>query len=82
MHAQILMERPGDIVVHVKFTVLLLPSGTVKVTGLPFATDAIESDKVCVYLHAYLPALPRPNRFIGRVRPFSHFSLRFDDDAW
>jgi hypothetical protein len=42
---QILMERPGDIVVHVKFTVLLLPSGTVKITGLPFPTDAIHSDK-------------------------------------
>ncbi len=43
---QILMERAGDLVVHVKFTVLLLPSGTSKVTGLPFPTDAIDSDKV------------------------------------
>ncbi len=27
-------ERPGDIVAHCKFTILLLPSGTSRVTGL------------------------------------------------
>jgi len=28
-----LYERPGDIVTHFKFTVLILPSGTVRITG-------------------------------------------------
>jgi curved DNA binding protein len=32
----VLLEREGSIVVHFKFTVLLLPSGTSRVTGLPF----------------------------------------------
>lgn len=31
----VLFERAGDQIAHVKFTVLLLPSGTVKITGLP-----------------------------------------------
>jgi len=39
------MERPGDVVVHVKSTVLLLPSGTTKVTGLPYSTTGIVSEK-------------------------------------
>jgi methionine aminopeptidase len=30
----VLVEKPGDQVAHVKFTVLLLPTGTVKITGL------------------------------------------------
>jgi hypothetical protein len=42
----VLVERQGDIVVHVKFTVLLLPSGTAKVTGLPFNVAGIITDKV------------------------------------
>lgn len=45
IHMQVLMERPGDLVVHVKSTVLLLPSGTTKVTGLPFSTTGIVSEK-------------------------------------
>ena len=32
----VLTERPGDQIAHVKFTVMLLPNGTVKVTGLDF----------------------------------------------
>jgi len=39
------MERPGDIVVHFKATILLLPSGTAKVTGLPYSTVGFVSDK-------------------------------------
>jgi len=38
----VLFERAGDVVVHVKFTVLLLPNGTVKVTGLPSAPTRTE----------------------------------------
>ncbi|TFJ88220.1 hypothetical protein NSK_000571 [Nannochloropsis salina CCMP1776] len=41
----VLMERPGDIVVHFKATILLLPSGTAKVTGLPYSTVGFVSDK-------------------------------------
>lgn len=32
----VLYERPGDFIAHVKFTVLLLPGGTTKITGLDF----------------------------------------------
>ncbi|CAK9091808.1 ERBB-3 BINDING PROTEIN 1 (StEBP1) [Durusdinium trenchii] len=45
LHAYpVLFEKSGDLVAHFKFTVLLLPTGTVKITGLPvnvaeFATD-------------------------------------------
>jgi len=44
--SQVLSERPGDIVAHIKFTVLLLPTGTAKVTGLPYNPSTIKSDKV------------------------------------
>lgn len=30
----VLFERPGDFVTHVKFTILLLPNGNTKITGL------------------------------------------------
>lgn len=30
----VLYERPGDFVAHVKFTILLLPNGNTKITGL------------------------------------------------
>ena len=33
-----LTERKGDIIAHVKFTVLLLPNGTLQVSGLPPVT--------------------------------------------
>jgi len=32
----VLFEREGDKIVHFKFTLLLLPSGTTRITGLPF----------------------------------------------
>ncbi len=41
-------ERPGDNVAHCKFTVLLLPSGTSRVTGLGLDYKAY---KVCLCLH-------------------------------
>lgn len=41
----VLWEKPGDLVAHFKFTVLLLPSGTVKVTGAPFAPEGFATDK-------------------------------------
>lgn len=40
----VLYERPGDQVAHIKFTVLLLPSGTTRVAGLPL-TQTIVTDK-------------------------------------
>ena len=30
----VLFERPGDFITHVKFTVLLLPGGNTKITGV------------------------------------------------
>ncbi|GLE02937.1 hypothetical protein PINS_up011801 [Pythium insidiosum] len=41
----ILEGRAGDKVAHFKATVLLLPSGTTKITGLPFPSDRVNSDK-------------------------------------
>ncbi|CAI5702912.1 unnamed protein product [Peronospora effusa] len=41
----ILEARPGDKVAHFKVTVLLLPSGTTKITGLAFPSDRVHSDK-------------------------------------
>ncbi|KAE8955652.1 hypothetical protein PR003_g32924, partial [Phytophthora rubi] len=41
----ILEGRPGDKVAHFKVTVLLLPSGTTKITGLAFPADRVHSDK-------------------------------------
>eukprot|EP00918_Siedleckia_nematoides_P018072 GHVU01038685.1.p1 GENE.GHVU01038685.1~~GHVU01038685.1.p1 ORF type:complete len:408 (+),score=118.73 GHVU01038685.1:105-1328(+) len=44
--ADILAEKPGDFVAQFKMTVLLLPGGTKKVTGLPFDQEAcIKSDR-------------------------------------
>jgi hypothetical protein len=37
----VLFERQGDQVAHVKFTVLLLPSGTAKVTGLTLPAEVV-----------------------------------------
>lgn len=39
----VLWEKPGDLVAHFKFTVLLMPNGSDKVTGLP--PQAFASDK-------------------------------------
>lgn len=42
----VLFEREGTTVVHFKATVLLLPSGTVRITGLPpFAEGTVKSEK-------------------------------------
>lgn len=41
----VLYERHGDHVAHFKFTVLLLPSGPTRITGLPFKEEAVLSDK-------------------------------------
>lgn len=44
----VLYERPGDFVAHVKFTVLLLPNGNLKITGLdlPAGLYVSAEDKV------------------------------------
>jgi len=41
----VLYERTNDMIVHVKFTILLLPGGTIKITGLPMP-DAIVTERV------------------------------------
>lgn len=41
----VLIERPGDFVAHVKFTVLLLPGGTTKVTGLEIPSGFATPDR-------------------------------------
>lgn len=40
-----LYERPGELVAQFKFTVLLLPSGTHRITGLPFDKSQCKSDR-------------------------------------
>mmetsp|Transcript_4475 Transcript_4475/g.10933 ORF Transcript_4475/g.10933 Transcript_4475/m.10933 type:complete len:417 (-) Transcript_4475:839-2089(-) len=40
----VLTERPGEYIAQFKFTVLLLPGGTKKITGMPYAqSDVLES---------------------------------------
>mmetsp|Transcript_14680 Transcript_14680/g.14780 ORF Transcript_14680/g.14780 Transcript_14680/m.14780 type:complete len:433 (-) Transcript_14680:235-1533(-) len=48
----VLYERPGDVIAHIKFTVLLLQSGTVKVTGIAL------SDNSTQYVSDNIPPLP------------------------
>ncbi|XP_065170653.1 proliferation-associated protein 2G4 [Atheta coriaria] len=40
---QVLYEKPAEIVAHFKFTVLLMPNGPHKITGLPLETDVYQS---------------------------------------
>nr|XP_023018499.1 proliferation-associated protein 2G4 [Leptinotarsa decemlineata] len=41
---QVLYEKPGEFVAHFKFTVLLMPNGPHKITGLPFDPDLCHSE--------------------------------------
>mmetsp|Transcript_28194 Transcript_28194/g.91119 ORF Transcript_28194/g.91119 Transcript_28194/m.91119 type:complete len:392 (+) Transcript_28194:36-1211(+) len=41
----VLYERAGTHVAHFKFTALLMPSGTLRVTGLPFDAATVQTDK-------------------------------------
>lgn len=41
---QVLYEKPGELVAHFKFTVLLMPSGALRITGLPFDVESCESE--------------------------------------
>lgn len=40
---QVLYEKPGEFVVQFKFTVMVLPSGPSKITGLPLDESLFES---------------------------------------
>lgn len=42
----VLFEKKGDHIAHFKFTVLLLPSGPTRITGLKFEAETIKSDKI------------------------------------
>ncbi|XP_013200332.1 proliferation-associated protein 2G4 [Amyelois transitella] len=42
---QVLYERPGELVAQFKFTALLLPSGTHRITGLPFDKSQCKSER-------------------------------------
>ena len=49
----VLYEKPGDITAHFKYTVLILPSGTVKATGIPvpeYASEKQVTDEVAAVL--------------------------------
>jgi len=41
---QVLFEKPGEIVAHYKFTVLLMPNGPHKITGLQFEPEVYQSE--------------------------------------
>ena len=47
----VLWEREGDCVSHFKFTVLLLPSGTHRITGVDPPNDYFKSSKVVFPSH-------------------------------
>ena len=40
----VLYEKDDELVAQFKFTILLMPSGTHKITGLPLAADQFESE--------------------------------------
>ncbi|XP_060564713.1 proliferation-associated protein 2G4-like, partial [Ruditapes philippinarum] len=40
----VLYEKPGEVVAQFKFTVILMPNGPLKITGLPFDTDIYETE--------------------------------------
>merc|ERR1711970_1616502 len=42
---QVLYEKEGEYVAQFKFTVLLMPNGPMKITGLPFDADVYQSEK-------------------------------------
>ena len=42
---QVLYEKDGEYVAQFKFTVLLMPNGPHKITGLPFDPAILETDK-------------------------------------
>ncbi|KAJ9580445.1 hypothetical protein L9F63_024381 [Diploptera punctata] len=41
---QVLYEKPNELVAHFKFTVLLMPNGPHKITGLPFEPELYQSE--------------------------------------
>jgi len=45
---QVLFEKPTEIVAQFKFSVLLMPSGSHKITGLPFNPELFESENKIV----------------------------------
>lgn len=59
----VLHERKGDFVAHVKFTVLLLPNGTLQITGLPPVTF----NAMCKTGSATTEGVPLMNGNIGRI---------------
>jgi curved DNA binding protein len=44
----ILSENKGDLIAHVKFTVLVLPSRTAKITGMTLTEGSFQADSDCV----------------------------------
>jgi len=42
----VLYEKSGEVVAHVKFTALLLPSGTIKITGMNFDRSKLKTSVV------------------------------------
>jgi len=40
----VLYEKPGEFIAQVKYTVLLMPNGQSKITGVPFDTELCESE--------------------------------------
>ena len=41
---QVLYERPGSFICHVKFTILLMPGGNTKITGIELPTGQFVSE--------------------------------------
>uniref|UniRef100_A0A3B0N0I8 Proliferation-associated protein 2g4, putative n=1 Tax=Theileria annulata TaxID=5874 RepID=A0A3B0N0I8_THEAN len=74
--------KPGDVVAHFRFTVLLLPTGTKKISGLPFEQlekcnselsvkdqELLTLLSVSYYYHIIVILLPYYNYIIAPVNP-------------
>lgn len=56
----VLYERTGDTMVHIKLTVLLMPNGTIKVTGMPMPDGIVTEKTLPEEIAKYLEDNPAP----------------------
>lgn len=76
---QVLYEKPNEYVAQFKFTVLLMPSGSHKITGLPFEIEAFQSDCVVedqelkVYFKILFNDILKINISINQLFCFKYF---------
>ena len=62
---QVLYEKEGESVAQFKFTVLLMPNGPHKITGLPLDLDIVESEKSIEDLDIQVSGAGGKNRHVA-----------------